>query len=320
MFYQKIVKPILFFLEPEFVHDCFIVLGEFLGRFWLTRKIVRQICFYEHPMLETEVCGLKFANPVGLAAGFDKDARLTQIIQAVGFGFMEVGAVTQFPSKGNPGRRLLRLPEDKALIVYYGLKSAGARAIYEKMEKIDIKIPTGVNIAKTNHSDIKGEKSVDDYVSTYRLLASHFSYATINISCPNVQDGCTFQDNPALLEKLVAALQGIKKGAPVFVKISNSISEAEVDRVLEIVSRYSLVDGFIITNLAKDRASLNLKSPKKILDALPQGGISGGPIRQKSNHLISYVYQKTKGKYAIIGVGGVFTAADAYEKIKAGAS
>ncbi|MEK9185168.1 MAG: hypothetical protein AAB863_00135, partial [Patescibacteria group bacterium] len=286
MFYQKIVKPILFFLEPEFVHDCFIVLGEFLGRFWLTRKIVRQICFYEHPMLETEVCGLKFKNPVGLAAGFDKDARLTQIIPEVGFGFMEVGAVTQFAYEGNPGRRLLRLPYDEALVVYYGLKSAGAEVIHKKIKDMTFKIPTGVNIAKTNRADIKGQKSVDDYVSTYRLLAPHFSYATINISCPNVQDGCTFQDNPELLAKLLASLAREEKYASVFVKISNSISEAEVDRVLEIVSRYSLVDGFIITNLAKARASLNLKSPKKILDALPQGGISGGPIRQKSNHLI----------------------------------
>lgn len=320
MIYQKILKPIFFLFEPEFIHDRFVALGELLGRFSITRRIVRSFCLFEDPSLAVEVNGLKFQNPVGLAAGFDKDTRLTRIIPEVGFGFMEVGAVTELPFGGNAGRRLLRLPKDKALVVYYGLKNIGSEAIYEKASKLTFTIPTGLNIAKTNHADIKGEKAVEDYVNTYRLLSPYFAYSAINISCPNALDGSMFQDNPILLDKLLSDLSNEKKSSPVFLKISNHISDSAVDQVIAVVERYTFVDGFIIANLSKDRSNLNLQSPKELLDLLPNGGISGKPIQEKSDHLIRHVYSKIKGKYTIIGVGGIFTAEDAYRKIKAGAS
>ncbi len=334
MFYKLILKPFFFKLDPELVHNRIISLGEFLGRFSLTKKITAKLLNYENSKLETEVCGIKFKNPVGLAAGFDKDVRLTRIIPEVGFGFMEVGAVTHLPCAGNPGRHLLRLPEDKSLIVYYGLKNIGSEAIFKKLPKLKLapslqnsknivaagfKIPVGINIAKTNQVDIKGDKSVEDYAQTYRLLAPHFSYATINVSCPNAQDGCTFQD-PEFLKKLMVALKNEPKPVPVFLKLSNHLSLKEIDDILEIVEDSKLVDGFVLCNLSKDRASLKLKSQPEVLNILPAGGISGAPIRRKSNELIKYVYKKTNGRYKIIGVGGVFDAEDAYEKIKSGAS
>lgn len=314
------MRPVLFSFPPEFIHNRMTSLGELLGRISFGRRLVRSVCAYEHPSLATEVCGLKFQNPIGLSAGFDKDVRLTRIIPEVGFGFMEVGAVTRFPSPGNPGRRLLRLPADQSLIVYYGLNNIGAEAVREKVRRLKFRIPTGINIAKTNRADIKGDQSVEDYVATYRMLAPFFSYATINISCPNAADGCAFQDSPELLDKLLAALAREPKSGPVFLKISNHLDEAGADRVLTAASRYHFVDGFIISNLSKDRTQLQLKTAGRILAKLPHGGISGKPIRERSDNLIRYVYRKTGGRYPIIGVGGVFTAADAYRKIKSGAS
>ncbi|MEK7094529.1 MAG: quinone-dependent dihydroorotate dehydrogenase [Patescibacteria group bacterium] len=320
MLYKSVLKPLFFRFEPEFVHERITAFGEFLGKFKISRWVVNGLCHYEHRSLETEICGIKFKNPVGLSAGFDKDVRLTRIIPEVGFGFMEVGAITQFPYSGNPGRRLLRLPKDNALIVYYGLKNIGADAVYKKIQKMIFKIPVGINIAKTNRDDIKGEDSVKDYVNTYRLLSPYFAYSTINISCPNAQDGCSFQDNAELLRKLLSALSCEKKSAPIFLKISNHLSESDIDRILNVVDEYKIINGFIVSNLSKDRASLNLKSSSDTLDSLPLGGISGKPIQQKTDRLISYIYQKTGGKYVIVGVGGIFTAEDAYKKIKAGAS
>lgn len=318
--YTKFLKPLLFRFEPGWVHDQATAIGELLGRFSFTRAIVRKVCAFEHPSLHTTVNGIRYQNPIGLSGGFDKDVRLTQIMPEIGFGFMEVGSITHHPYAGNPGRHLVRLPKDQAIIVYYGLKNMGAKAIRKKIEGLQFRIPTAINIAKTNRADIKGQQSIDDYVQTYRLLRDKFAYATINISCPNAQDGCLLQDSPTLLNGLLAALQAELKTVPVYIKISNDLTIAQVDAILEIVNQYPVIDGFVVSNLAKDRTKLQLKSSQATLDQLPAGGISGKPIKDNSNRLISYIYESTQGKYTIIGVGGVFTAEDAYAKIKAGAS
>lgn len=317
--YEDILKPIFFSFDPEFMHDFFVWFGEKLGSFFLGRWIVGVFCEYDHPSLHSSVVGIEFNNPVGLAAGFDKDVRLTNIIPSVGFGFMEVGAVTQYPYGGNKGLRLARLPEDKSIIVYYGLKNIGAEAVERKIRKLTFKIPVGLNIAKTNRADIKGEKSIEDYVATYKMLASHFAYVTINISCPNAQDGCTFQD-PKLLDSLLTALTKEKKLCPVFLKLSTHLTTEEVDAILAVVDKYHFVDGFIIGNLSKRRDILHMKSSPEKMNVIPQGGISGQPLKEISTNLIRHIYKKTEGKYVIIGLGGIFTAEDAYEKIRAGAS
>ncbi|HVO28641.1 MAG TPA: quinone-dependent dihydroorotate dehydrogenase [Candidatus Paceibacterota bacterium] len=317
--YEKIIKPVLFRFEPERMHDLFVWIGEVLGSLALGRWLVGAVCRYEHPALRTRVAGIDFENPVGLAAGFDKDVRLTRIMPSVGFGHMEVGAVTRHPYGGNPGRRLARLPADRSLIVYYGLKNIGADAVEEKLKKLKFEIPVGINIAKTNRADIKGAASVGDYAATYRMLAEYFAYVTLNISCPNAQDGCTFQD-PAMLDGLLAAIAREKKYGPVFLKLSTHLTAEEADAILAVVEKHSFVDGFVIGNLAKRRGILDLKSPKERLDLIPEGGISGGPVKELATNLIRHIYKRTGGRYAIIGLGGVFTAEDAYEKIKAGAS
>jgi dihydroorotate dehydrogenase len=317
--YEKVLKPILFRFDPERVHDFFVAVGQLLGSNPFTRWVVAASCDYEHPSLATRVAGIDFKNPIGLGAGFDKDIRLTKIMPAVGFGFMEVGAITQFSYEGNDGLRLARLPDDKALIVYYGLKNHGAEAIEKKLKRLDFAFPVGINIAKTNRADIKGDGSVEDYVATYRRLAHYFSYVTLNVSCPNAQDGVLFQD-PAMLDSLLAALSKEAKVRPVFLKISVHLSMDEVDAIIAVVEKYHIVDGFVLGNLSKDRSILHLRSPQEKLDSIPAGGISGAPVRRLSTEMIRHIYKKTGGKYILIGLGGVFTAEDAYEKIKAGAS
>ncbi|MGB7957989.1 MAG: quinone-dependent dihydroorotate dehydrogenase [Minisyncoccia bacterium] len=318
--YESFIKPILFLFDPEFMHDFFVSLGEAIGNIPGGAAVTRAFCNYAHPSLETKVAGIDFKNPIGLAAGFDKDVRLTKVIPAVGFGFMEAGAVTQFPYGGNPGRELLRLPEDRSIIVYYGLKSIGAGAVKDKLAALlPLKIPTGLNIAKTNRADIKGEKSVEDYVMTYRMLAPQFTYVTLNVSCPNAQDGCLFQD-PQMLNSLLSAFAKEEKKGPIFLKISNDLTFKEVDDVLAVTGKYPFIDGFVVGNLAKRHGVLKLKSSQQQLDLIPEGGISGAPLKDLSTNIIRHIYRKTNGKYILIGLGGVFTAEDAYEKIKAGAS
>lgn len=318
--YESLIRPILFLFDPELMHDFFVSLGEMIGNIPGGTAVTRAICDYAHPSLETSVAGIDFKNPIGLAAGFDKNARLTKIMPAVGFGFMEAGAVTQFPYSGNPGRELLRLPKDRSIIVYYGLKNIGAAAIKEKLPTLmPFKIPVGLNIAKTNRADIKGERSVEDYVMTYRTLAPQFAYVTLNISCPNAQDGRLFQD-PQMLDNLLGAFTKEEKHGPIFLKISNDLTPHEVDDILAVAGKYPFVDGFVVGNLAKRREALNLKSSERQLSLIPQGGLSGAPLRQLSTDIIRHIYRQTNGKYILIGLGGVFTAEDVYEKIKAGAS
>ena len=321
--YEYLLRPILFLSDPEWVHDLFVWFGEKLGNCAPGRSIVRAFCSYSNPALRTRVAGIDFENPVGLGAGFDKDVRLTRIMPAVGFGFMEVGAVTRWAYAGNDGLRLARLPEDRSLIVYYGLKNIGAEAVLAKLPGIQkngkFDIPVGVNIAKTNHPEVKGAASVEDYAATYRMLSPYFSYVTLNVSCPNAQDGCMFQE-PHMLDGLLAALSRERKYCPVLLKISSHLSGEEADAILDVVGNYPFVDGFVVGNLSKRREDLLLRSARKKLDAIPNGGISGGPIREISTELIRHIYKRSGGRYVIIGLGGVFTAEDAYEKVLAGAS
>lgn len=317
--YSRIIRPTLFLIEPELIHDIIIVVGSLMGKVPPLRRLLRTMLAYEHPALETTVCGIEFKNPIGLGAGFDKNLNLIETIPAVGFGGMEVGAITALPCVGNPGRHMVRLPADKSIVVYYGLMNNGAERALPRLTSRSHAIPVGINIAKTNDSSIKGEASLMDYVATYRLLAPHADWATINVSCPNSGDGCTFQE-PLMLDMLCEKIEKENKVCPVFLKISSDLSTEEVDSILVVAEKYTFIDGFIVGNLAKDRTKLTLVSPKERLDILPDAGLSGGPMKGLATNLIRHIYQKTKRKYVIIGLGGVFSAEDAYEKIKAGAS
>ncbi|MEA3399595.1 MAG: quinone-dependent dihydroorotate dehydrogenase [Patescibacteria group bacterium] len=306
-FYKGILKPILFKIDPEKVHDRAINIGKLLGKYFLTKKITGLYFNYRNKALNQNILGIDFKNPIGLAAGFDKNADLIDLMPYVGFGFIEIGSITGEPCAGNPKPRLWRIPEHEGLIVYYGLKNEGAEVLSKKLSNRKFKIPVGVSVAKTNCSKtIKTEAGIKDYAKAYKLFNNIGSYTNINISCPNTYGGQPFTDSKKL-EALLGRILSVPKKKPIFLKMSPDLEKKEIDEIINVATRFN-IDGFICTNLTK---KTNLAK---------KGGVSGKKVSDISTKLINYIYKKTNGEFVIIGVGGIFTAKDAYQKIKAGAS
>ncbi len=315
LIYKRFLKPIFFMIDPESIHDRMTSFGIFLGNYKFTRKIISTAFYYENKKLNQQIAGIKFKSPVGLAAGFDKNAQLTKITPCLGFGFEEVGSITGEFCEGNPRPRLWRLKKSKGLVVYYGLKNDGAVEVSERIKKEKFEIPVGISIAKTNNKEtVDFKKGIEDYVKAYKKFRNVGSYWTINISCPNTHGGEPFTD-PKKLDLLLKNINKIRDKKPIFLKISPDISRKNIKRIIELSRKYKLA-GFICTNLSKKR---NLK---QIFDKnVPiKGGISGKVVEEKSNNLIRYIYKKTRGEFIIIGCGGIFSAEDAYKKIKSGAN
>jgi dihydroorotate dehydrogenase subfamily 2 len=310
LLYRRTLKPLFFAFDAEDMHDRFTNIGALLGSTPLGRMATRIAFRYQHPALRTIVAGIRFENPVGLAAGFDKNARLTNILPDVGFGFEEVGSITGKPCAGNPRPRLWRIPSAEALRVYYGLVNDGADAISARMRGAVFRFPIGISAAKTNSPlTVEPEAAIADYCHVVEQFRGIGDYLTVNISCPNAFGGQPFTD-PNLLERLLTRVDQLadlpdgKAGKPVFLKLSPDLSEQQLDALLDVSARHR-VDGFVCTNLTKDDQ---------------RGGISGKPVRHRSDAQIEHVYRKTNGQKAIIGVGGIFSAEDAYRKIRKGAS
>ena len=314
--YKQLIKPLLFKMDPERVHDHALALGKVLGKIKIFNPLIALFYRYKNRKLTSRVNGIKYLNPVGLAAGFDKNADLMNILPSIGFGFEEVGSITALPYKGNPKPRLHRLPKYKSLVVNYGLKNIGAMKIEKKLKK-RFKFPIGINIAKTNCKEtIDTKKGIIDYYLSLKRLQKYADYVTINISCPNTFGGEPFTE-PKKLDKLLAKLNTLKSNKPRYIKLSPDLSIKEVDSILKIVKKYN-IQGFVISNLVKKRETT--KIPMLAFSRVGKGGLSGKPVQDRSDNLISYIYKKTKGQYTIIGVGGIFNAKDAYEKIISGAS
>lgn len=314
-FYKNILKKIYFRMDPELIHNRMIKLGNFLGSYYLSRKLIRSLFFYSNPRLKQEILGIKFPNPIGLAAGFDKDARLTNILPDLGFGFAEVGSITGEPCAGNPKPRLWRLIKSKSLVVHYGLKNEGAIAIAKRLKGRKFRIPLGISIAKTNNlGTVDPKKGIADYLKAYQQFTNIGTYLTINISCPNTYDSHPFM-GCSVLESLLQELNKRPKTKPVFIKLSPDLDRKIVDKIISLAGKYH-IDGFICTNLTKQR-----DNPRIVDKNVPsRGGISGKVMAEQSNQLISDIYNRTRGKFIIIGCGGIFTAEDAYQKIKLGAN
>lgn len=314
-FYKVIFKNIFFLFDAEKVHDFIIKFGRFLGSNFITRFKVRLLFNFEDKGLEQNILGINFKNPVGLAAGFDKNGYLIDIMPNVGFGFMEIGSITGEKCEGNEKPRLWRLKKSKALVVNYGLTNNGCEEISERLKNKKFKIPIGTSIAKTNSRECADTiKGIKDYVKTTNKFSNIGDYFAINISCPNAFGGQPFHEKDKL-DLLLNEIDKVKTKKPIFLKISCDLSFKEVDDIISISNKHK-VNGFILTNLTKKRDN------KNILDKnLPEkGGISGKVVEEMSNETIEYIYRKTKGKYVIIGVGGIFSAEDAYKKIRLGSS
>lgn len=313
--YTKILKNIFFMIDPETVHEKMMRVGVFLGAHAFTRAFTACFFYYSNKKLNQRIRGIFFSNPIGLAAGFDKDAQLTGILPSLGFGFEEAGSITGEACAGNPRPRLWRLKKSKGLLVYYGLKNEGCERIAERLHGGHFQIPIGISIAKTNcQKTVDMQAGIDDYFKAFITLKDIGDYFTINISCPNAFGGQPFTD-PASLDALLAKIETAQTDKPIFLKLSPDLKREEIDAIIDVAKRYRIA-GFICSNLTKNRDN------KKIIDgAVPEkGGMSGKVVEDLSNDLIRYCYRATKGTMVIIGCGGVFSAEDAYKKIKAGAS
>lgn len=306
--YRKILKNFFFLFEPELVHNIFLKIGRILGSNVITKTIVKDLFFYKNKTLNQKILGINFDNPIGLSAGFDKNAEIISICEDVGFGFSEVGSVTKLGGVGNPGRRMERLIDKKSIWINLGLNNKGADYISERLKKNKYTIPFGVSIAKTNCKETANDSvGLEDYIYSLNKFNSVNvgDFYVLNISCPNAYGGQPFSRLDAF-EKLLKNVKALKIKKPIFVKLSPDLTKSNVDGIVKLSGKYG-IKGFIVSNLTKKHERDN-------------GGVSGKLVEKKSNSLIRYVYSKTHGKFVIIGVGGVFSAEDAYKKIKLGAS
>lgn len=316
--YRFVLKPIFFQIDPEVVHDQMTGVGAMLGRHDQMRRMTSFFFEYQNPVLEQDILGIHFQNPIGLSAGFDKNGRMLDILPSVGFGFGEIGSVTGEPCAGNPKKRLWRLPKMRGLVVNYGLPNDGSRVIAERLRGKKFRFPVGISLAKTNcEACAVDHVGIQDYLKGLKAMADIGDYYTINVSCPNAFGGQPFQTAESM-DWLLTALDTIETTKPVFVKLSPDTSLEDVDGIVSVAERHR-VQGFIISNLTKQYDRLGIAEEMEKRGAIT-GGISGKPMEELANALLFAFYKRCGKRFVLIGCGGVFTAEDAYRKIKNGAS
>ncbi len=317
--YRCIIRPLLFLLPPETVHHLLIRFLKVLFAIPGIRSLTRRFYHINDPLLETEFLGLKFSNPVGLAAGFDKNAEVFVDFQAFGFSFIEVGTVTPLAQPGNPKPRSFRLKPDRGLINRMGFNNHGAE---QAAKNLAVKRPKGLilggNLGK--NTTTPNEDAVADYEAVFKALYSGVDYFVVNVSCPNITDLHKLQDQDsleAILSRILEIRETFEKKKPVLLKISPDLNEKQLDETLEIVERLK-IDGIVATNTTVSRKGL--KTSEEDIKAIANGGMSGAPITQRSLQVVKYVSEKTRGKLPIIAVGGIMGVNDAMNMLNAGAT
>jgi dihydroorotate dehydrogenase len=313
-----VVKWFFFRFDPEKIH--YFTFG--LLKNWLkvpgVRAAWRARFVVKDRLLETTVADITFPNPVGLAAGFDKNAKMIGDLSDCGFGFIEIGTVTPLPQEGNPKPRLFRLVEDEAVINRMGFNNDGMEIIAERLRERRPGCIVGGNIGKNKVTP--NEEAVSDYLKAYNALEPFVDYFVVNVSSPNTPNLRELQDKGPLLEILGALMSrkaGIGSEKPVFLKIAPDLTDTQLDDIVDIV-RESGIAGVIATNTTIDRSGLS--TPKERVEAIGAGGVSGKPVRKRSTEVIRYLHEKSGGAFPIIGVGGIHSAEDALEKLEAGAA
>lgn len=311
--YKKVIQPFLFLFDAEKVHYFVFSLIKILSIIPGSSMLFRILYLVKHPKLEREVFGLKFPNPVGLAAGFDKDAVLFKELSNFGFGFIEIGTLTPKGQSGNPKKRLFRLKQDEAIINRMGFNNEGVDKAVKRL-KSNSNILIGGNIGKNKVTP--NEKAADDYRYCFNALFDYVDYFVVNVSSPNTPNLRALQDKKPLTHLLVSLRKlnlEKKTPKPILLKIAPDLSDAQLDDIITIVSE-TKIDGLIATNTTLNRTGLQSENRTET------GGLSGKPLNQRSTEVIRYLAQKSKNAFPIIGVGGIHSAEDALEKIKAGAS
>ncbi len=322
--YQNFIKWIFFLIYPETIHNIMVSYGEFLGRSPLAKFLGKFFSYQDHS-LHQRIAGINFDNPIGLAAGFDYNANLTQTLYLVNFGFQSVGTITNLAYEGNPHPRLGRLIKSRSLMVNKGFKNKGAAIISKKLRDLHFTIPVGVSIGMTHSKNIKAvQEAVNDVINTFRIFEKSGvknSYYELNISCPNLVHAKDISFYPPKnLDLLLSSVDKLKLKKPVFIKMPIEKTNAEVSLMLDVIVKHKSAKGVIFGNLLKDR-----KDPALITSEVKKfkvGNFSGKPCEKRSNELIALTYRRygLNNRLTIIGCGGIFSAQDAYKKIKLGAS
>lgn len=318
--YSRLVRPLLFHCEPEWIHDRTLTLAQRVGESDCGRRILRMLYGTQSERLATKIGGLEFSHPVGLAAGFDKNGRGVRALAAIGFSHVEIGSVSADASSGNARPRLFRLPQDKAIVVNYGVPNDGARVIAARLSDTPIEVPLGVNLVETNTGRPTNE---DEIVAEYLRAAGAFigiaDYLTLNLNCPNTTGGVSpFHD----MGRVGALLQGLAEvptgQIPILLKFTAHQDEQQADDLLGCVDSHPQVAGFIF-NLPPGK-NYTLSTPAHLVDPLP-GTLCGAPTRQMMDATLAFWAARIdRSRLALVGSGGITDAEDAYRKIRLGAS
>lgn len=312
------IKKILFGFPPERIHYGVMRGLKVVNALPFGKNLLDACCRPKNTGLERKLWGLTFANPVGLAAGFDKDARFIDELSHLGFGFVEIGTVTPLPQPGNDQPRLFRLPEDEALVNRMGFNNEGVRAAAKRLQKRRSNIIVGGNIGKNKLTP--NEEAVSDYEKCFHALFDVVDYFVVNVSSPNTPGLRALQEKEPL-KQLLHHLQMLnnqkQQPRPILLKIAPDLTNEQLDDIIEIVRETELA-GLVATNTTISREGL--QTPAAELEKIGAGGLSGRPVRERATEVIRYIHRKSGGTIPIIAVGGIFTAADAQEKLDAGAS
>ncbi|MDR3183983.1 MAG: quinone-dependent dihydroorotate dehydrogenase [Prevotellaceae bacterium] len=314
------LRKIIFRIGPETSHILVIKLLKCLRCIPFAKSILRLAFSVRDKSLEREVLGIRFKNPVGLAAGFDKNAEVVGELDCLGFGFVEIGSVTPLPQSGNPRPRIFRLPADKALINRMGVNNAGAKAVIKSLHRCRRRkqIVVGGNLSK--NTTTFNVHAPADYERCFALLYNEVDYFVVNVSCPNVSDLTQLQDRDILtqiIDRLVNVRHYRDDYKPILLKISPDLNTAQLDDIIDLV-REKGIDGIVAVNTTVTREAL--QTPAEKVEALGKGGLSGAPLAAKAIERVRYIHTKTEGQVPIIGVGGIMTPDDAVNMLAAGAS
>lgn len=314
----KAFRKLLFLQAPESIHYRAMRALQRAYKFAPTRALLRNMFRVSDPRLERELWGIRFPNPVGLGAGFDKDARWVDELACLGFGFVEIGTLTPRPQPGNPAPRLFRLPADQALINRMGFNNGGAEPAAHRLKNRKERIIIGGNIGK--NKDTPNEDATSDYIAAFNSLHDVVDYFVVNVSSPNTPGLRALQDKEPLTN-LLLALKALNRTysnpKPILLKIAPDLTDSQLDDIVDIV-RDTHLEGIVATNTTIDRSGLATTTEE--IEAIGAGGLSGLPLRKRATEVVGYLHQKSEGKIPIIAVGGIFTAEDAREKLDAGAS
>ena len=315
--YKILIRPILFLFDPERVHYFTFSIIKFLHKIPFVPGIIRSMYQVSDKSLQRRLFGITFKNPVGLAAGFDKNAVIYNELANFGFGFIEIGTVTPKGQVGNPKKRLFRLKDDQGIINRMGFNNEGIAPAIENLKKNKGQVIIGGNLGKNTAT--KPEKYTEDYCEVFTALHPFVDYFVLNVSCPNVGSHAKLNDKDYLIE-LISTVQALNQKEsnqkPILLKIAPDLNNQQLDEIIELVSE-TKIDGVIASNTSTTRD--NLKASKELLQEIGNGGVSGQPIKAQSTKVIKYLADNSNKAFPIIGVGGIHSVDDAIEKINAGA-